>query len=120
MSKRLIEIGQRGEKLAGDFLRRKGMKIIRRNYRFDRGEIDIICMDKETLVFAEVKTRTNRQYGTPIEAVSEKKAAQIRKVAEGFLMEESNGLEFQEIRFDIVGILLEGNEEIIEHIENAF
>ena len=120
MSKRRIEIGKRGEELASDFLKQKGMKILNRNYRFDRGEIDLVCLDDKSLVFVEVKTRTNQEYGVPIEAVSEKKASQIRKVAEGFLMEYGAGLEFQEIRFDIVGILLKGNKEIIEHIENAF
>lgn len=120
MSKRRVEIGKQGENLASDFLQQKGMKIIKRNFRFDRGEIDLVCLDKETLVFVEVKTRTNREYGSPVEAVSEKKAAQIRKVAEGFLMEKGDGLEFQEIRFDVVGILLKGKKEIIEHIENAF
>src|SRR5205807_5727130 len=72
--------GARGEKLAGQFLRSQGYKILYRNFR-DRtgGEIDIVCRDGDTLVFVEVKTRGNEEFGRPIEAVDRQKQLRVSK-----------------------------------------
>ena len=79
---RARELGVSGEEAAVSFLRKKRFDIIRRGFRFHRGEIDIIAYDRETLVFIEVKTRRNFDCGLPEEAVTPAKQAQIRKVAE--------------------------------------
>src|SRR5256885_12365026 len=70
--------GARGEKLAGKFLRSQGYKILYRNFR-DRtgGEIDIVCRDGDTLVFVEVKTRADENFGRPIEAVDRQKQLRV-------------------------------------------
>ena len=72
------ELGLEGEKLATDFLKSKGYKIIENNYRYRRAEIDIIAVHKGTLIFVEVKTRSNFNYGEPEHAVDEHKAVKIK------------------------------------------
>jgi putative endonuclease len=110
--------GKVGEDLAAKFLERNGLKIIQRNYRFERGEIDIIAEEREVLVFVEVKARRSQAFGEPHEAVTARKQQQIRKVAEGYLfLHEIND---KECRFDIVAIHYAGSKISIEHFENAF
>src|SRR5437016_2478821 len=72
--------GERGEKLAGQFLRNQGYKILYRNFR-DRtgGEIDIVCREGDTLVFVEVKTRASEEFGRPVEAVDRQKQMRVSK-----------------------------------------
>ncbi len=120
MKKNNQTTGKQGEDIAAKYLEKNGFKILRRNFRFDRGEIDIIAKEETTLVFIEVKTRTNLEYGTPVEAVNKRKAAQIKKTAEGFLFTDNDEIEYDEIRFDIIGIMLHGGKENINHIRNAF
>src|ERR1051325_6924403 len=72
--------GARGEKLACRYLRRNGYKILFRNFRgHSGGEIDIVCRDRDTLVFVEVKTRTREDFGRPLEAVKRQKQRQISR-----------------------------------------
>ena len=66
-------LGRAGEKLAVDFLKKKGFKILKTNYKTVVGEIDIIAQDREYIVFIEVKTRSSDNYGLPREAVDRKK-----------------------------------------------
>src|SRR5580765_2652924 len=70
--------GARGEKLACRFLRRNGYKILYRNFKGrSGGEIDVVCRDRNTLVFVEVKTRTREDFGRPVAAVNRKKQNRI-------------------------------------------
>lgn len=73
------EIGKLGEDLACKYLQNKGYKILERNFEAKQGEIDIIALDKEELVFIEVKTRSNILYGKPAEAVNEIKQNHLIK-----------------------------------------
>ncbi len=66
-------MGRAGEKRAVVFLKKKGFKILKTNYKTVFGEIDIIAQDKDTIVFIEVKTRTSDNYGVPSEAVDKRK-----------------------------------------------
>ena len=112
-------VGDRGEDLAVDLLTKKNYKIIERNYRFGHGEIDIIAKDKDVLVFLEVKTRKNLEFGPPELAVTKNKQRQIRKIAEMYLVE--NKISDIDCRMDVVAILLKQNlPPEINHIENAF
>jgi putative endonuclease len=78
-----LRIGMRGEKIAARYLRRHGFKILYRNFRGRQGgELDLVCRDRDTLVFVEVKTRTRQDYGRPLEAVTRK---QQRRIALGGL-----------------------------------
>src|SRR3989344_4381790 len=73
---------QKGENIACEFLKKKGYKIIERNFRKGYGEIDIIAIKDKTLVFVEVKTRTSNAYGTPFEAISYFKLKSLVKTAQ--------------------------------------
>ncbi len=111
--------GDKGENYACDLLIEKNFKIVERNYRYGHGEIDIIAFDNDVLVFIVVKTRKNLEFGPPISAVTKGKQRQIRKIADAYLIEQN--ISDTDCRFDVVGVLLQGNERaIIDHIENAF
>ena len=72
-------LGSKGEDLAIQFLKKKGYRIIDRNYKTSVGEIDIIARDGNTIVFVEVKTRTDDSFGYPFEAVNKKKRQKLQK-----------------------------------------
>ncbi len=107
-------LGRAGEKLAVDFLKKKGFKILKTNYRTSVGEIDIIAQDNEAIVFIEVKTRTSENYGMPCEAVDRKKQEKYYRSATFYLQREKK-ME-SECRFDVVEI----ENGKINHILNAF
>lgn len=119
MSSNSKQFGDEGEKLAGEYIQKKGFSIIEYNYRFGKGEIDIIAKDGEYLVFVEVKSRKNLEFGEPEYALTKNKVNQIRKIASAYLYEK-NLIEV-DCRFDVVAILQEqGKDPVINHIENAF
>lgn len=111
------ELGRRGEEAAFQFLRKKGYRIIEKNYVCKMGEMDIIAKEKDTLVFIEVKTRTSSLFGPPQLAVNFSKQRQLSKVALNYLKEKRLG--DVKARFDVVAILLDQKEEV-ELIQNAF
>ena len=113
------ESGDKGEELACRFLQKNGYQIIKRNWRYSHGEIDIIAKENNTLVFIEVKTRYNLEFGAPELAVTKSKQSQIRKMSEAYLY--INEITDQECRIDVIAILLLGNNTPqINHIKNAF
>lgn len=116
-----IETGKSGEDIATTFLVRQGYHIYQRNFKCNFGEIDIIAIDKidkNELVFIEVKTRKQNYYGNPAEAIDYKKIKHIYKVAEYFLM--INKFENAFIRIDVIEIYEKSNGKIqINHIKNA-
>lgn len=112
------ELGMRGEKIAGDYLSRKGYKILGRNYYTRYGELDIVCAKNRAIIFVEVKTRNSIKYGYPEEAITRKKMEHIRKAALLYLNESNTA--YSEIRFDVITILINDKEQKINHIENAF
>ena len=118
MSVNKREQGNKGEEIATQYLEEQGFKIFARNYRFERGEVDIIAEDGGELVFVEVKMRSSLAFGSPEEAVTPQKEEQIRNVAEGYLFE--HGIEGKPCRFDIVAIQIAGEKQQINHIRNAF
>lgn len=110
--------GTRGEDIAVDYLNRKGYRILTRNFRFGRGEIDIIAEDQDVLVFIEVKSRSSDAYGEPEDSITIRKRKQLRKVALGYLF--VHAIEGKPCRFDVVAISFEGGSYTLRHIENAF
>jgi putative endonuclease len=110
------QFGQLGEDIAAGYLERKGYKILKRNYRFGKVELDIVCEYKGEVVFVEVKTRTSDVMAYPERAVGKSKQRNIRLAAEEF-MEEHN-LRCS-ARFDILAVV-KGEKFEIEHIEDAF
>jgi putative endonuclease len=111
-------LGKQGEKQAQKFLIKQGYQLIVSNYRNCFGEIDIIAQDKEDLVFIEVKTRTNNNFGTPPEAINSFKQQKLTKIAKGYLKE--NNLEDCCCRFDAVCIEIKQAKPKIELIKNVF
>jgi putative endonuclease len=112
------EIGTKGEQLAAIFLKNKGYLILEVNWRFEKKEIDIIASKEQTLVFVEVKTRSNFNFGFPEEAVTETKKSFLKIAAQAYY--EQNNLS-QQIRFDIISVLLQQNKAAeILHVVDAF
>jgi len=112
-------LGKSGEKIALRFLKNKKYKIITKNYRLFRGEIDIIAQKSNILVFVEVKTRRSKNFGFPEESVTPSKQQQIKKIAQGFLVK--NNLQDIECRFDVISLSFNDNEKFsVHHIKNAF
>jgi putative endonuclease len=114
------DIGKEGEDIAAKYLIEKGFNIVARNYHYStKGEIDIVANDKNQLVFIEVKSRINLEYGEPEYAINPKKIRQIKKMAELYLFDKE--IEEADCRFDIVAIILgDGKNPEINHYENAF
>lgn len=110
------ELGQEGEQMAADYLKKNGWQIREMNYRHRRSEIDLIASKDGLLVFFEVKTRTNTTFGLPEDFVDEKKAQNIVRGAEQYI--EENDWKGN-IRFDIISIIKKADMEL-EHIEDAF
>lgn len=117
-------LGPKGEQIAADYLAENGYRIIKRNYRFHRNEIDIIALHQKTLCFVEVKTRFSSANGHPAESVTRQKQQEIIKAAQAYLT--ISGQIDTECRFDVVAILIQEMEEnridsfTIEHFTDAF
>ncbi len=112
------KIGIKGEQIATDFLLNKGYIILHRNWRSGKKELDIIALHRDVLVIVEIKTRTTYDFGYPEEAVNKKKQQFLKFAAEAFV---SANPQYINIRFDIVSILLDGeNVKEILHFEEAF
>ncbi|WP_341271722.1 YraN family protein [Aequorivita soesokkakensis] len=112
------ELGKLGEEIAAQYLLKSGYKILRRNFYFDKAEIDIIAQKEEdTVVIVEVKTRNNSYFGDPQDFVTKNKIKLLVKAANEYIV--SNDLNV-EVRFDIIAVLKNQKEEKLEHFENAF
>lgn len=115
------EIGRIGEDVAVQYLEEKSYEIVERNFECKQGEIDIIAKDdkQKEIVFIEVKTRTNRNYGEPIEAVTYYKQKHIIKSIEYYLYIKK--LEKAFIRIDVIEVYHKReNRYHVHHIKNAF
>lgn len=110
-------LGKEGEELAVSFCKKKGYRILEKNYKTVFGEIDIVARDGDKIVFIEVKTRADDTFGYPFEAVDAKKREKIRKVALCFMKKFK-----QEVpaRFDVLSISLDDGRKRVEHIIDAF
>lgn len=111
-------LGSEGEDLAVKFLKKKGYKIIARNYKNYIGEIDIIARDGDTIVFIEVKTRTDISFGYPFEAVNKRKRQKLKNLALLYLKRQGKE---SPVRFDVLSIFcMDNGKKDIEHIKDAF
>ena len=111
-------LGKEGERVAEEYLKKKGYRLVKRNYRCAAGELDLIVLDRRVVVFVEVKTRTGQTFGSPFEAVEFRKQRKMIQAAQYFLAEKK--LQQRDARFDVVGISWAGRDPMVEHIENAF
>ncbi|MHB8105738.1 MAG: YraN family protein [Dehalococcoidales bacterium] len=113
------ETGALGEKIAAEFLVKNSYQIIEKNYRCSDGEIDIIAIQRDTLVFIEVRTKRSRIFGSPEESITLRKKERLKTLAERYGQEHENLP--PKWRIDVVAIEMEksGNVKRIEIIENA-
>jgi putative endonuclease len=128
-------IGDVGETIAVDYLRDEGYRILDRNYRFQRSEVDIVCYDPGDpaagdpaagdpaaggeIVFVEVKARSGLRYGAPEAAVTDEKQRSILKVSRAYLYERR--MEGAPSRFDVVTVILNrGGDPDVQHHPDAF
>ena len=113
-----IHLGKEGEDLAVAFLKKKGYRILERNFRNKWGEVDIIAQDREVICFIEVKLRTTTAFGLSIEAISKSKQNKLIRMALGYLQTKKMDDVFA--RFDVVTIDHNDQEKIVDLITNAF
>lgn len=116
---RKIDLGRLGEDLAVAFLNERGVEILERNWRCDRGEIDIIALDRNTLAAIEVKTRRSLRFGHPLEAITDAKMSRLRTLA--VLWARANDYYDRPLRVDAVSVLLEDLDyPRIEHLRGVY
>ncbi len=116
----LDRLGARGEKAAARYLKRLGYKIVAHGVRSRLGELDLVAVDDRTVVFVEVKTRTDTDAGQPMDAVTPEKQRRVTQAALAFL--KYRGLLEHRSRFDVVSIVwpADASEPAIQHVVNAF
>lgn len=112
------KIGKQGEKAAADFLIQNGYTLLETNYRTRTAEVDIIAKENDCICFVEVKTRTSLQKGLPRESVHHAKQQKLISGATFYLKE--NHLFNQQVRFDVVEILIRDQHMEVSLIKNAF
>lgn len=119
MSDHRQNLGRWGEQQAAQYLESHGYKVLDRNWRCLRGEIDLVAKEGDVLVFVEVKTRRGRDYGTPEEALTKVKAKRLLELGQRYMLERD--LEDVEWRVDLVAVELDRQGKLLrfEHIPNA-
>ena len=110
-------LGIKGEEIAAEHLKKSGYKILFRNWKWGKNEIDIIAEKDETVVFVEVKTRTDEFLGGVASAISREKQQSIIYAADGYIRRYNVD---KESRFDVLTIIMSGETHTIDHIESAF
>jgi len=111
------ELGALGEALAVEFLQKSKYKIVERNWRFKKAEIDIIAQKNNVLAIVEVKTRSSNYFGNPQDFVNQKKIKLLVEAVNEYVNAKNLDVE---VRFDIVAITKSQNNVDIEHLEAAF
>jgi putative endonuclease len=111
-------IGTNGEQIAADFLENKGYRILCKNWRAGKKEIDIVADDKGVLVIADIKTRSSYDFAFPEEMVDKRKQQNLKAAAAVYADENR---QYRDIRYDVVSILMEaGSPKEIVHFQEAF
>ena len=115
---RAAALGRRGEDVAAAFARRRGWRILDRNWHYGRVELDMVARDGRELVFVEVKTRTAGGAGSPADALTPAKLSHIRKAAQAWL--SCHDAWDQPCRFDVLCLVHDGTTFNVEHMPDAF
>jgi len=111
------DLGKQGEEMAAVYLKKAGYEILGRNLFFRKAELDIVARQGDELVFVEVKTRTKGTMMSPEQAVDARKQRFIIEGAASYIEQSDFDLD---ARFDIISVIINGQESEIDHIENAF
>ncbi len=111
------ELGKKGEQLAVEFLQKKGYKILDKNWRFKKAEVDIIAQKKDILAVVEVKTRSSNYFGNPQDFVNHKKIKLLVEAINEYVISKNLDVE---VRFDIIAVLKNKSTFEIAHLKDAF
>lgn len=111
------QTGKKGEEIAIEYLVSKGFEMLETNWHFGKDEIDIIAIDNSFVVFVEVKTRSTNYFGEPEIFVTSTKQKFLIRAANAFIINKNIN---KEARFDIVTVLLKGDNFLVNHIPDAF
>lgn len=118
MTTERVHFGLAGEELAERWLRLRGWRVLQRRYRSGHRDIDLIAERGGTVAFVEVKARHGGGFGGPVQAVNWKKQRELARSANVWI--DRHGRPGEQYRFDVIGVLLEGNRVRVRHVENAF
>src|SRR2546421_4663220 len=110
--------GELGERIAERWLKRKGWRVVQRRFRSGHRDIDLVVEREGTVAFVEVKARLGREFGDPVEAVNWSKQRELVRSASVWI--DRHGRPDDSYRFDVVGVLVEGDRVRIRHVPNAF
>ncbi|PKL77739.1 MAG: YraN family protein [Candidatus Melainabacteria bacterium HGW-Melainabacteria-1] len=108
--------GSQGEALARTLLETKGFRFVGSNYYCRWGELDLIMLDQNTLVFVEVRMRRSERFGTAMESITRTKQSRLMRSAQDYLLHHPHA---GPLRFDVVGILMAAGMTRTQHLENA-
>jgi putative endonuclease len=111
-------LGELGERIAEQWLTKKGWRLVGRRFRNGHRDIDLIVEGDDTVVFVEVKARRPSDFGDPTEAVGWRKQRELIRSAQVWM--DRFGAPGRSYRFDIVGVLVDGTSVRVRHVENAF
>lgn len=111
------DLGNKGEEIAVDFLQKNNYKILEKNWRFKKAEVDIIALKKGILAVVEVKTRSSDYFGDPQDFVNQKKIQLLVEAINEYVISKNLDVE---VRFDIIAILKNQNKFEINHLKDAF
>lgn len=113
-----MKLGDWGEEKAVEYLSEKGYQIIQRNFRCKAGEIDIVTIHKNTLVFIEVKTRNNMHYGLPCEAITPTKMRHLKKAIAYYTAIYK--MEDWDLQLDVLELLMVEGHCYVHHLEDVY
>src|ERR1051326_1736713 len=112
------EFGELGERIAERWLRRNGWRVVQRRFRNGHRATELIVREGDTGAFVEVKARRGAEFGDPVEAVNWSKQKELARSASVWI--DRHGRPSDSYRFDVVGVLVDGNRVRVRHIANAF
>jgi putative endonuclease len=110
--------GELGERIAERWLRRDGWVVVNRRFRNGRRDIDLVVRRDQTVAFVEVKARKGDDFGGPVEAVNWRKQRELARSAQVWI--DRHGQAAEDYRFDVVGVLVQGERVRVRHVPGAF
>ena len=110
--------GVLGEQIAERWLRRHGWRVVQRRFRSGHRDIDLVVERQGTVAFVEVKARKGDDFGSPVEAVNWAKQKELSRSAAVWI--DRHGKPFESYRFDVIGVLVQGERVRVRHVPNAF
>lgn len=118
MATRTQAFGELGERIAANWMRKKGWRLVGRRFRNGHRDIDLVVECDDTVVFVEVKARHTNDFGGPVEAVGWRKQRELARSARVWV--DRFGRPGQTYRFDVIGVLLDQSGVRVRHVEDAF